>query len=370
MGLKFQSYIPSTGKFQRTPIKRRPKPLSRPTQLQRSPLAQSWTTTDQVVDLTESDGNSQANVSEVGVSSVAFAFGHDKNALVRQDEELHTEYNTTERMSMSMSNEREPTEISMPPHPPPSSSEQPSLSRYPSCNHPSPPLVSPSRQNTVIQAKANEQPADQSPNQPDLSRDLDFTRSPRVEPTDGVSSSQTAIDSQETDKGVGDEVILSNVKKPKRRIRYGLASKQSNLLNTKKPFHSSQAYEAATQPREQSASKNNDIDLDHCIIVATANTSSSPKIANVHGNWEIDEIIGKELITGVLHYLVRWKSTLMPNHEIELVRTQWGIDGEPSVHSLINGIVHHLVHWKPTLTPEHEIDAPGLIREFEARCKV
>ncbi|CRK26576.1 hypothetical protein BN1708_014574 [Verticillium longisporum] len=32
--------------------------------------------------------------------------------------------------------------------------------------------------------------------------------------------------------------------------------------------------------------------------------------------WEITELIGKEVIHGKVHYLVRWKATLVPEHEI------------------------------------------------------
>ncbi|KAG7145208.1 hypothetical protein HYQ46_006051 [Verticillium longisporum] len=34
---------------------------------------------------------------------------------------------------------------------------------------------------------------------------------------------------------------------------------------------------------------------------------------------------------------------------------------------VIQGKVHYLVHWKATLVPEHEINAPELIGKFEAK---
>ncbi|KAH7308934.1 hypothetical protein B0I35DRAFT_441042 [Stachybotrys elegans] len=48
------------------------------------------------------------------------------------------------------------------------------------------------------------------------------------------------------------------------------------------------------------------------------------------------------------------------------MRTQGEMDGEPMKDGVIDGVLHYLVRWKPTLVPEHEIDAPKLVRDFEA----
>lgn len=84
------------------------------------------------------------------------------------------------------------------------------------------------------------------------------------------------------------------------------------------------------------------------------------------GDWEIEKIIGSELIDDSTHYLVCWKPTVVPECQIDIIRTQGDIDGELREHAVIDGMLHYLVRWKPSLVPEHEIDAAELVRDFEA----
>lgn len=52
------------------------------------------------------------------------------------------------------------------------------------------------------------------------------------------------------------------------------------------------------------------------------------------------------------------------------VDMEWEIDGDLMGKEVIDGVVHYLVPWKPTLVPEHEIYAPELIRSFEKKFQV
>jgi hypothetical protein len=54
---------------------------------------------------------------------------------------------------------------------------------------------------------------------------------------------------------------------------------------------------------------------------STMRTSAGPEQGHsadvaADGEWEITELIGKEIIHGEVHYLVRWKATLVREHEI------------------------------------------------------
>jgi hypothetical protein len=40
------------------------------------------------------------------------------------------------------------------------------------------------------------------------------------------------------------------------------------------------------------------------------------EVANGKQEWEIEDIVGKEDVDGVVHYLVEWRATLMPKYEL------------------------------------------------------
>jgi hypothetical protein len=53
-------------------------------------------------------------------------------------------------------------------------------------------------------------------------------------------------------------------------------------------------------------------------ITSTLNDATGPQVAEVDSKqeWEIRDIIGKEDIDGVVHYLVDWSATLVPKYEL------------------------------------------------------
>lgn len=48
-----------------------------------------------------------------------------------------------------------------------------------------------------------------------------------------------------------------------------------------------------------------------------AGEESEPDLVAGDGDWEITALTGKEIIAGVVHYLVQWKPTLVPVNEID-----------------------------------------------------
>jgi hypothetical protein len=53
-------------------------------------------------------------------------------------------------------------------------------------------------------------------------------------------------------------------------------------------------------------------------ITSTLNDAARPQVAEVDSKqeWEIRDIIGKEDVDGVVHYLVEWSTTLVPKYEL------------------------------------------------------
>lgn len=67
-----------------------------------------------------------------------------------------------------------------------------------------------------------------------------------------------------------------------------------------------------------------DQDFDSSISISTTTTytiseyiKAAAVVSNIDIEWEINgDLMGKEAIDGVVHYLVPWKLTLIPEHEI------------------------------------------------------
>ncbi|KEY71666.1 hypothetical protein S7711_11446 [Stachybotrys chartarum IBT 7711] len=223
---------------------------------------------------------------------------------------------------------------------------------------------------------ANEKTIDQSYDTSEISTRRPSTpQEPRVEPIDKLPTDDVSIPSAQTSGRASPDVILLSVqprwkgKGPK--VRYGFNDSRRVIAKpgcTHSPNkgRNSTAQQSAEPPGEKE-------DTESCIWVLNSVINPSPKrnqetlkAFSMPVDWEIENIIGSELINNCTHYLVCWKPTVVPECQIDFIRTQGDIDGELREDAVIHGMLHYLVRWKPSLVPEHEIDAAELVRDFEA----
>lgn len=70
-----------------------------------------------------------------------------------------------------------------------------------------------------------------------------------------------------------------------------------------------------------SKSEDRDDNLDNTLAFNTRDSEQlshdALEIINTNQNWEVNKIIGKKYVNGVLHYLVKWCPTLEPVHLLE-----------------------------------------------------
>jgi hypothetical protein len=114
-------------------------------------------------------------------------------------------------------------------------------------------------------------------------------------------------------------------------------------------------------------------DDESCIIVSTGavfpgQIHEVPEGTSADSGWEINKILGIDFMDGKTYYLVEWKSSLVLKSELDAIRAQGEVDGEPEKR-VVDGAVRYLVRWKPSLIPEDEVDAAELIRDFQVRLK-
>ncbi|KEY71890.1 hypothetical protein S7711_11462 [Stachybotrys chartarum IBT 7711] len=240
------------------------------------------------------------------------------------------------------------------------SSEQPEISRDSPRDNLLPPV--PTEANILSGSEvANERTIDQS---------YDI-----VEPIDKLPTDAVPIPSAQTSHRASSDVILLSVQ-PKRKgkrpkVRYGLKDYRRSIT---KPSYTRSPKKGCNATVQRSIKPLGEGEgAKSCIVVLSSvphpsseQSQEATKTSSVAVDWEIEKLMGIELIDDIVHYLVCWKSTLVPECEIDFMRTQGEMDGEPMKDGVIDGVLHYLVRWKPTLVPEHEIDAPKLVRDFEA----
>ncbi|KAH7111913.1 hypothetical protein B0J13DRAFT_614074 [Dactylonectria estremocensis] len=381
MVLKLQAYNPATGKFESSstgtsyqkprhkgPGHRRTKPMAGPLYTSseqscdgsdsRTPPEPSSAAANELVDLTGDSirppsrqcnsqkhhnvkvadnrrGNEEDTVG-LQVESNALIYSRGENLLSRESEGPGLNSSTTEHSDTN----RGPTEIPTPANPPTTLTEQPSPSIV-SSNHPLYP-ASPSQQDAVTQAAASQKTADQFFSQPDiLGGDPNACQSQRVELSDEISITLTRTTSQETDSSAHHEILPSASKQTTtKRLRRGWATVQKDPNNISQPINTKNVNKTlvprsarpATDTTDGEEIASMDQDFDSSISVSTTATYATSEhieaaaaVSNIEMEWEIDgDLMGKEVIDGVVHYLVPWKPTLVPEHEIsapELIRS-------------------------------------------------
>ncbi|KAI5465225.1 hypothetical protein BGZ63DRAFT_422165 [Mariannaea sp. PMI_226] len=378
MTLKLQSYDPATGKFvssntkissqkpqYRGPGHVRTKPMARHLSTSgeqscdgsgcRNPQEDSSATANRVVDLTggshnivpppklcnsQQHHNVEVAIDCEGSEEDTIGLQGESHALISRDGDLPSRQSVGPVVNCSISeqsvtnNDRGLMEKLAPVNSQPTFMEQPNPSTD-SSNHT--PL---SQQDSITQAGASQKFADQSPNQPDtIEGGPNTTQSRRVEPSDETSITFTRTISQETDSSDHHKLLPSAPnKKTNKRIRRGwstvstgpniskrIKSKIVDQNSVHKVHRQARPAKDATDGEELA---NMDQESSICVSTLTNATSEHIKAAAVVSNmdmeWEIGNLLGKEVIDGVVHYLVAWKPTLVPEHEInapELIRS-------------------------------------------------
>ncbi|KAH7118172.1 hypothetical protein B0J13DRAFT_651923 [Dactylonectria estremocensis] len=387
MVLKLQAYNPATGKFESSstgtsyqkprhkgPGHMRTKPMVGPLYTSseqscdgsdsRTPPEQSSAAANGLVDLTGDNirpppkqcNSQQRHNIEVGdnrrgneedtvglqVESNALIYSRGENPSSQQSEGPGLNSSTTEHSDTN----RGPTEIPTPANPPSTLTEQPSPSIVSSSHSLCP--ASPCQQDAVTQAAASQKTADQFFSQPDtLEGDPNALQSQRVELSDEISITLIRTTSQETDSSAHHEILPSASKQTttKRLRRWATVQKDPN--NISQPI----------------ITKNVNKTLVPSPTRPATDTTDGEEIASMDQDF-ISSIKVSTTTTYATSEYIEATATVS-NMEME-----WEIDGDLMGKEVIDGVVHYLVPWKPTLVPEHEINAPELIRSFEKKFQV
>ncbi|KAH6883816.1 hypothetical protein B0T10DRAFT_564872 [Thelonectria olida] len=386
MILKLQAYNPATGKFESSskgissqkpepkgPGHMRTKPMAVPLSTSgeqacdssdsRTPTEHSSAAANGLVDLTGASHsiepppkqyNSQHYNVEIAdnrrgngedmvalqLKSNALTYCHAENLLSRQFEGPGTNSRTTEYSDPN--NNRGPMEIPTPANPSSTLMEQPSPSTD-STSHSLCP-ASPSQQDAVTQASASQKSVDQFFSQPDtLERGPNALQSQSFEPSDESSTTLTRKTSQE----IGGSAHHDTLPSASKRIRRGWATVQKDPNNISQSINSVNINKILANRPARSATDTADgediasVDHDFASSINISTTTAYPTSEHIEAG------------------------TVVSNTEME-----WEIDGDLMGKEVIDGVVHYLVPWRPTLVPEHEIYAPELIRSFEKKFQL
>jgi hypothetical protein len=96
------------------------------------------------------------------------------------------------------------------------------------------------------------------------------------------------------------------------------------------PHSLSLELEESEKPEDDGTDISTSLSVEDNIIISTARTTPelsvsaslrkpqlSPELEDSSQAWEVRQIIGKEYVDGVLHYMVEWCLTLQPEHSLE-----------------------------------------------------
>jgi hypothetical protein len=155
---------------------------------------------------------------------------------------------------------------------------------------------------------------------------LDITSTPLLPHRDNGESSTAVACGTGSDESGGHRVLSK-----RRKLPDFLGSRTtSSSNNTQSPHSLSPELEDSEKPEDDGTDISTSLSVEDNIIISTAGTTPelsvsaslrkpqlSPELEDSSQDWEVRQIIGKEYVDGVLHYMVEWCPTLQPKHSLE-----------------------------------------------------